>query len=276
MRSRLMIFDMASGDSREVLATDRLIEAPNWMPDGSALIVNGDGLLFRVDLHEDAVAELDPINTEFALRCNNDHGISPCGREILLSDQSETGASRIYRLPIEGGTPVEVTPLEPSYWHGISPDGSTLAYCAERGGRFDIYTCPRDGGPERRLTDGSGHADGPDYSACGRYIWFNSDRDGHAQLWRMTTEGTGLTRMTDDERVNWFPHPSPCGDWVVYLSYEPGTLGHPRDREVELRLIDPEGGEKQSLVRLFGGQGTINVPSWAPDGAAFAYVAYER
>jgi len=272
MRSELAIYDLDIGAVRSVLRTDRLIEAPNWTPDGGALIVNGDGRLFRVALEGESV--LREIDTGFAQKCNNDHGISPDGREIVISDHSENGQSCIYVLPIGGGSPRKVTTQTPSYWHGWSPDGAHLAYCAQRGGVFDIYVCPALGGPETRLTDGRGHADGPDYTPDGRWIWFNSSRSGSAQLWRMKPDGSELRQMTHDERVNWFPHPSPDGAHVLYLAYETGVDGHPRDKNCELRLMPAEGGVPRILLSLFGGQGTINVPCWAPDGKRFAFVRY--
>jgi Tol biopolymer transport system component len=274
MRSTLEIHDLGTGESRTVFATDRLIEAPNWSPDGGFLIFNGDGRLHRLDL--DGEEEPREIDTGFATHCNNDHGISPDGRSLVISDATETGRSCIYTLPVAGGAPRRVTAKTPSYWHGWSPDGRTLAYCAERGGAFDIYTVPAAGGEETRLTDGKGHSDGPDYTPDGRWIWFNSSRSGHMQLWRMRPDGADLERMTEDDRSNWFPHPSPDGASVLFLTYAPGVDGHPRDREVELRLMDPEGGGVRRLFPLFGGQGSINVPCWAPDGRRFAFVRYAR
>ncbi len=274
MKSSLEIHDLASGETETVLQTDRLIEAPNWSPDGTFLIVNGDGRLYRVDL--EGTPDLAEIDTGFAVRCNNDHGISPDGRSIVISDQTEDPASCIYVLPIAGGAPRRVTANRPSYWHGWSPDGSTLAYCAERGGDWDIYTIPVEGGAETRLTDGAGASDGPDYSPDGRWIWFNSTRSGSMQIWRMHPDGTALQQMTDDERVNWFPHPSPDGSCVLYLAYENGVDGHPRDHEVELRLIDANGGNVRTVSAIFGGQGSINVPNWSPDGRRFAFVRYAR
>jgi Tol biopolymer transport system component len=273
MRSSLEIFDLDTGETRVVLRTDRLIEAPNWSPDGKFLVVNGDGRLFRVDL---AAPELAGIDTGFATACNNDHGISPDGRSLAISDQSESGRSCIYLLPVGGGAPRRVTEHRPSYWHGWSPDGGTLAYCAERQGAFDIYTIAAGGGAETRLTDGRGHSDGPDYTPDGKWIWFNSSRSGAMQLWRMRPDGGGLQQMTRDERVNWFPHPSPDGRHVLYLAYAAGVQGHPRALEVELRLLDPEGGAPRTLLALVGGQGTINVPCWAPDGGRFAFMRFAR
>jgi len=274
MRSSLEIHDLGSGENRLLYATDRLIEAPNWSPDGRFLVFNGDGRLWRLDL--DGTAEPAAIDTGFAVDCNNDHGISPDGRTLVISDATETGRSCIYTLPVAGGTPRRVTARTPSYWHGWSPDGATLAYCAERGGAFDIHTVPVAGGEEARLTDGKGESDGPDYTPDGRWIWFNSSRSGHMQLWRMRADGAALERMTDDDRSNWFPHPSPDGASVLFLAYAAGVEGHPRDHEVELRLMDAAGSEARTLVALFGGQGSINVPCWAPDGRRFAFVRYGR
>ena len=273
MKSSLEIHDLTTGESRVVLRTDQLIEAPNWSPDGAFLVVNGVGRLFRVDLD---APELIKIDTGFAAACNNDHGISPDGRRVVISDTTETGSSCIYTLPITGGAPTRITDGTPSYWHGWSPAGDRLAYCARRGDAWDVYTIPVDGGEELRLTDGKGHNDGPDYTPDGAWIWFNSSRSGHMQLWRIRPDGTELTRMTGDERVNWFPHPSPDGRSVLYLAYAPGVEGHPRDHEVELRLMEAEGGDARTLFPLFGGQGSINVPCWAPDGRRFAFIRYAR
>jgi len=272
MRSTLCIYELAGGTVEQVLATNRLIEAPNWAPDGASLIVNGEGRMFRVPL--DAPA-LDPIDTGHATACNNDHGISPDGNRLVISDSTDTGQSCILVLPITGGAPRRVTEQVPSWWHGWSPDGSTLAYVGRREGNFGIYTIGVDGGAEQHLISGGGHYDGPDYSTDGAWIWFNSDRGGSMDLWRVPVTGGVAEQMTADDRVNWFPHPAPDGRSVLYLSYQPGTEGHPRDRDVELRLLDTADGTIRTLLALFGGQGSINVPCWSPDGSRFAFVRYQ-
>jgi Tol biopolymer transport system component len=271
LRSEIVIHDCTSGEGRVVFATADLIEAPNWSPDGRFLVFNGNGLLYRLDLAGGACRQID---TGSARACNNDHGISPDGSMLVISDSTEAGQSCVYTLPVGGGAPTRITANVPSYWHGWSPDGATLAFVGGREGVFDIYTIPAVGGEEVRLTDGAGHHDGPDYTPDGRWIWFNSDRGGTMQLWRMRPDGSDLEQMTDDDRVNWFPHPSPDGRSLVYLAYEGGVTGHPRDKDVELRMIDPEGGDMRVVATLFGGQGTINVPSWSPDSRQFAYVRY--
>jgi len=216
------------------------------------------------------------IPTGFAHRINNDHGISPDGSTMVISDQTETGQSLIYSLPAEGGEPEKITPEGPSYWHGWSPDGTTLAYCAARNGNYDIYTIPLSGGAETRLTTAESLDDGPDYSPDGRYIYFNSERSGTMQIWRMKTDGTDQEQITTDEYNDWFAHPSPDGRWIVYISF--GTdvppNSHPPNKDVMLRLMDLETGDIRVMAKLFGGQGTINVPSWSPDSAWLAFVSY--
>jgi Tol biopolymer transport system component len=274
MASHLCTYTLATGAVTEVLATPRLIEAPNWSPDGGSLIVNGDGLLWSVDL---AAPGLTRIATGGLTKLNNDHGISPDGTRLAISDSTEDGKSAVYTLPYGGGTPTRITPNSPSYWHGWSPDGTTLAYVAKReNGPYDVCTVPAAGGPETRLTEGFDHTDGPDFTPDGRWIWFNGQKAGRMQLWRIRPDGSGAEQMTDDERWNWFPHPSPDGKHILYIAFEPGTEGHPRDREVELRLLPATGGRPKVLHPMFGGQGTMNVPCWAPDATRFAFVHYDR
>ena len=183
--------------------------------------------------------------------------------------------SLIYTLPVAGGTPKLVTPNGPSYWHGWSPDGKTLAYCAERDGEFDIYTIPADGGAETRLTTAKGLDDGPEYSPDGKHIYFNSDRTGRMQIWRMKADGTEQEQVTDDEFNNWFPHPSPDGRQLVFLSYEKDVKGHPANKDVTLRMMTLGTKKIDVLGRFLGGQGTVNVPCWSPDGRRIAFVTYQ-
>ncbi len=274
MRSIIETYAVATGRIREVLAVAGRIEAPNWAPFGDWLLVNGEGRLYRVPL---AGPELLALDTGAAIRCNNDHGLSPDGSMIILSSHHEGEGSQVYVMPVAGGRLRKVTPEAPSWWHGVSPDGKRLAYVAARGGRrvVDVYTIGLDGGEEIRLTAGEGHCDGTDYSADGARIYYNCDRTGHAQIWVMAVDGSGQRQLFADDRVNWFPHPSPDGKHLVYLAYPPGTLGHPADLPVSLVLCDPDGGDRRRVRDFTGGQGTINVPSWAPDGSAFAYMRYE-
>jgi Tol biopolymer transport system component len=265
---------LSSTDRRVVLVTPSRIEAPNWMPDGKSLIYNAGGRLYRV-----AAAGGDPavIDTGFAVRCNNDHGVSPDGKQLAISDQSQGDRkSRIYTLPIGGGTPTLVTSKAPSYWHGWSPDGKSLVYCAERDGEFDVYTIPAGGGAEVRLTTAKGLDDGPEYSPEGRHIYFNSDRTGRMHLWRMKADGTGQEQLTDGEFNDWFSHPSPDGKTLVFLSYEKDVKGHPEDKDVTLRRMTLAGQKIDVLGRFVGGQGTINVPCFSPDGRRIAFVTYQN
>ncbi|QRM55681.1 PD40 domain-containing protein [Sinorhizobium sp. BG8] len=273
MRSSVEIYSLTTGSSRVVLQTDRLVEAPNYSRDGQFLIVNGDGLLYRIPV---SGGELERIDTGFAVTCNNDHGLSPDGGLLAITDKTEFGKAAIYVLRAEGGAPRLVTRNLPSYWHGWSPDGSTLAYCGIRNDVFDIYTIPADGGEERRMTNGEGRNDGPDWSADGSWIYFNSSRTGRMQIFRVRPDGSDVTRITDSLYGDWFPHPSPDGRHLLVLSYDGDVFDHPRDLDVRLRLMDPDGNDARILFELFGGQGSVNVPNWSPDGTAFAYVRYAR
>jgi len=252
------------------------VEAPNWTMDGKYLIYNSRGKLYRMDVQNPVEEE---IYTGFATSNNNDHVLSFCGTQIAISHHTrEDGESRIYTLPITGGTPTLITPMGPSYLHGWSPDGKTLTYCAPRKGNFDVYAIPAEGGVEVRLTDAEGLDDGPEYSPCGKYIWFNSVRTGLMQIWKMNADGTDQIQMTFDENRNsWFPHISPDGEKVIVICYKKGDVNpgdHPGGKHIELRIMPAAGGEVKTLVNTYGGQGTINVNSWAPDSKRFAFVTY--
>ncbi len=272
LHSTLETVPIGSKDRRVVYHTLGHMEAPNWSRDGRYLLFNAGGRIYRFPISGGKPERLD---TGFADHCNNDHGLSPDGTRLAISDQSRTGQSLIYVVPAAGGTPRPITALGPSYWHGWSPDGATLAYCAERNREFDIYTIPAEGGEERRLTTAQGLDDGPDYTPDGKFIYFNSKRSGTMQIWRMKPDGREQEQVTSDDFNNWFPHPSPDGKWLVFLSYEKGVSGHPANQPVRLRLMPLAGGPIQDLARLFGGQGTINVPSWSPDSRQVAFVSYE-
>ena len=272
LESTLETVAISSKDRRVVYRAQARFEAPNWSRDGKYFLFNQGGRIYKLPV---TGGEPQVIDSGFAVRCNNDHGISPDGAQLVISDQSqEKRQSLIYILPIGGGLPRRITQLAPSYWHGWSPDGKTLAYCAERNGEFDIYTIPVSGGEEKRLTTAPGLDDGPDYSHDGQYIYYNSERSGLMQIWRMKNDGSAQQQITSDEYNNWFPHPSPDGKWIVFLSYEKEVKGHPENKDVTLRLMPVGGGEIQVLAKLFGGQGTINVPSWSPDSRQLAFVSY--
>ncbi|MBB6735911.1 TolB family protein [Cohnella zeiphila] len=273
--SILETVDAQTGERTVLAEFDYLIEAPNWTRDGKQLVYNSLGLLYTYDLST-GVSQV--VESGFAVQCNNDHVLSPDNAQVAVSHHTyEDGQSRIYTFPLQGGSPVLVTPMAPSYLHGWSPDGRTLAYCAERDGEYDIYTIPVDGGIEKQLTDAPGLNDGPEYSPDGRHIWFNSVRSGLMQVWRMNADGSQQVQMTFDESNSWFPHVSPDGERVAYITYRKGDVApgdHPANKQVEIRLMSGAGGEYRTLVELFGGQGTLNVNSWSPDSRRLAFVSY--
>ena len=275
----LEIYDIQTKERKVLCSFPVRVEAPNWTPDGKHLIYNSGGKLYKIDINRPE--QIEQINTGFAVNCNNDHVISASGTRIAISHGTkEDRRSRIYILPIEGGTPQLITPMAPSYLHGWSPDEKWLAYCAQRNNNFDVYVIPAEGGEEIRLTDAEGLDDGPEYSPDGKHIWFNSVRTGLMQAWRMNADGAEQTQMTFDEDYNsWFPHISPDGKQIVLIAYRKGDVNpgdHPANKEVVLRLMPATGGKPVTIVELFGGQGTLNVNSWSPDSKKFAFVSYER
>ena len=270
--SALETIAIDSADRRVVYLAPGRFEAPNWMHDGSAFLFNREGRIVRLPV---AGGAPEVIDTGSANRCNNDHGISPDATQLAISDNSQEGhESLVYIVPIGGGTPRRIAQKSPSYWHGWSPDGKTLAFVGQRDGEFDIYAIPAAGGEETRLTRAKGLDDGPEYSPDGKYIYFNSERTGHMQIWRMKADGTEQEQVFADDLNNWFPHISPDGEWMVFLTYEADVAGHPENKNVMLRLMSLADKKITVLTKLFGGQGTINVPSWSPDSQQVAFVSY--
>jgi Tol biopolymer transport system component len=285
-RAQLFVHDIVTGaDTLVVESESVLFEAPNWTPDGDWLLVNGDGLLQRVPA---TGGDLESLEVPGLPLLNNDHVLSPDGRTAYVSGfdghlHAVDLAARSHRRVSNDRGPDFV-----HFLHGVSPDDRLLAYIGmdllpHGGTRTNIYTVPTAGGPDAQLTDDDAPDDGSEFAPDGKWLWFNSERGasepGHAQLFRMRPDGSGAEQVTHDERVNWFPHISPDASRVVYVSFPPGTLGHPADLDVVIRLLELDdagaaSGSARDLVRLFGGQGTINVPSWAPDSRRFAYVAY--
>lgn len=286
---QVWVYDLSDGQPHLVLETrDRLFEAPNWTLDGTELILNGDGLLWRFDL---ATRHLSPLDIQGLPPVNNDHVLDPDGAHIYASTYEDW---QIYRAPLAGGVAVQITGQEGPpglmhFLHGVSRGGDTLAFVGVRaepqsdglgdGLKFvsaEIFTIGADGTGLRQLTQAGVPADGPEFSPDGQWIYLNTEAFcGHAQIGRMRPDGTRLERLTRSDTVDWFPHPAPDQRRLVYLAYPPGTKGHPADKWVDLMLVEDDRWDKaRPVVRLFGGQGTINVNSWAPDGQRFAYVAY--
>jgi TolB protein len=272
--SNLEILDVATGNATIVHQYRGSFQAPNWTRDGKSLIYSQEGRLYRFDLSSRSAEE---INTGFATRNNNDHVLSFDGRMLAISNHAveDSGASIVYTVPTTGGTPQRVTAKGPSYLHGWSPDGRWLVYVGQRNGDFDVYKIPVDGGDEIRLTSAPGLDDGPEYTPDGKYIYFNSVRNGRMQIWRMRPDGSGQQQITNDGFNNWFPHISPDGKWIVYISFPLSVAAndHPFYKHVQLKLMPVGGGPARVIAYVYGGQGTINVPSWSPDGKRLAFVS---
>jgi TolB protein len=272
--SNLEILDVATGNATIVHRYRGSFQAPNWTHDGKALIYAQEGRLYRFDLSSRAPTA---INTGFATRNNNDHVLSFDGRMMAISHHAveDSGASIIYTVPATGGTPKRVTAKGPSYFHGWSPDGRWLVYTGIRGDELDVYKIPVTGGNEIRLTSAPGLDDGPEFTPDGKYIYFNSSRSGRMQIWRMRPDGSGQQQITNDGFNNWFPHISPDGKSIAYIAFPADVAAddHPFYKHVLLRLMPVGGGPARVIAYVYGGQGTINVPSWSPDGTRLAFVS---
>jgi TolB protein len=287
--STLETISLRSKDRRVayVVTQPQRIEAPNWYPDATnTLYFNTRGKFYRVQadvpgqpVNPNRMATPQLVDLGMLTNINNDHGLTFDGRTWAFSDQSQLvdgkRPSLVYTLPVGGATASRVTALGPSYFHGWAPDGRSVVYCAERGGNFDIYSIPVTGGTEQRLTTNPGKDDGPEYAPDGQYVYFNSDRSGTMQIWRMRPDGSGQEQITNDEWDNWFPHVSPNGQSMAFLSYERGVGDHPENKHVRLRVMTLATRATDELARLFGGQGTINVNSWAPNSQYLAFVSYQ-
>ncbi|HEY3506879.1 MAG TPA: hypothetical protein VGN37_29325 [Actinocatenispora sp.] len=279
-RAELFVADVAAGTLRLVYRSDRMLfEAPNWTPDGRFLVVNADGGLWR--LPADGTAGPEPVDLAGVPPVNNDHLVLPSGAGYLVSADD----GHIHLVDGRGGARRVTDSKEPArafrhFLHGVSADGTTIAYVGtERADGDDwalrrVFTRALTGGPDVLVGDGFSPADGPEFGPDGM-LYLNSEvGTGTAQLFRCAPDGSGLVRLTDDDRVNWFPHPSPDGRHLAYVSFPPGTAGHPENVDVLVRLCAPDGTGVRDVAAVFGGQGTMNVPSWAPDSERFAFVAY--
>jgi TolB protein len=309
-RCRVLIVDPATGATETVLESDTvLVEAPNWSPDGHWLVVNGDGLLWRLPADARGVDEsaLESVPLGDVPEINNDHVVAPDQSAVVVSSRD----GHLYEVPWDGvpagGRARRLTRDHPdgrnhkNYLHGVSPDGATLSVIvgalpepvaepdaeeARVAWRTNVALVATSDGATTPVTDDEHPDDGAEFSPDGAWLWFNSERAsggvaGHAQLFRARLDGGDAVQVTDDERVNWFPHVSPDGRTLLYVSFEPGTLGHPENRDVVLRSLPlgadglPEpGATPHDVLALFGGQGTINVPGWSPDSTRFACADY--
>lgn len=278
LESELILLNVNTGKEKVILRERRHFEAPNWSRDGKFLIINHNGLLEKVSVKGE---KLGVIDTGFADRCNNDHGLTLDGKWLIVSHNDPTvtsqgGNSRIFILPASGGVPRLITGNTPSYWHGVSPDNQWVVYCAMRNGEWDVYKSHVITDEEIRLTDADGLDDGPEYSYDGEWIYFNSHRTGRMHIWRMRPDGSEQTQLTSDEYDNWFPHPGPDNRSIAYIAYmEDQKGGHPFGKDVKIRLLDVETLQTRDLTPVFyGGQGSLNVHSWSPDGNSIAFVRY--
>ncbi|MEZ4775732.1 MAG: hypothetical protein R3D00_21310 [Bacteroidia bacterium] len=276
---RMETMNVFDGKRKVIYEKNGRFEAPNWMPDGKKLLFNMDGSLYKIPVEG---GEIEKLNTGDIARNNNDHGISFNGKLLAISSHRDGlpgGGSTVYVLPLEGGTPQMVTENTPSYFHGWAPNNKEVVYVAQRNGGtvYNVYKNTIDGKNEVALTDNKKgeHVDGCEYSPDGKYVYFNASYTGTMQLWRMKPDGSEKEQVTFDEYNNWFPHISPDGKWIAFISFglDVAPNDHPSYKRVMLRLMPASGGAPKTIAYLYGGQGTINVPSWSPDSKHISFVS---
>jgi Tol biopolymer transport system component len=272
--SRLQTIGIEPGSQPSTVFSEQAyFEAPNWTRDGKSLLFDEGGKILRISVEGGSPVL---VNIGSAGKCSGSHGLSPDGAMLAISCSTPTlQGSRIYVLPSSGGAPRVVTANPGAYWHSWSPDGKRLIFTRPDQGSFNIYSISLDGESETALTSGIGTNDDPDASPDGKYVYFNSDRSGSMEIWRMHPDGSAPEQITFDDFLNWTPHPSPDGHWIVFLSYSKGTIGHPANQKVSLRLMSLSDRKIRLLTTFTGGSGTINVPSWSPDSSRLAFVSYE-
>ncbi|MDZ4707697.1 MAG: DUF5050 domain-containing protein [Saprospiraceae bacterium] len=280
--SRMEVLDVFTGNRRVIYESPVRFEAPNWMPDGKKLLYNSKGAIWTIPLTGNELPT--KLNTGFVERNNNDHVISFDGKLLGLSSSRQGmfgGGSTIYVVPLAGGTPKLVTEKTPSYLHGWAANNKEVYYVARRdtarNSPYHVYKANIDNGTETQLTNFKfGHVDGPEGSPDGQWIYYNGSQSGTMQLWRMKPDGSNPEQLTFDQYNNWFPHISPDGKWIAYISF-PDDIDpsqHPACKAVSLKLMPVNGGAPKTIAYLYGGQGTINTPSWSPDSKQISFVSY--
>lgn len=270
--SDIQLLNLETGNAKIIYQSPLSIQAPNWTKDGKCLIYNSNDLLYKFDLK---TLKPEVLNTGVAIHNNNDHVLSFDGKWLAVSNGEQYGSIG-YVVPVDGGEARKITPTGPSYMHGWSPDGKDIVFCGDRKGEFDVYKIPSAGGKEIRLTNAPGLDDGPEYTPDGKYIYFCSVRTGLMQIWRMKPDGSEQTQVTNDDYDNWFPHVSPDGKWIVFITFHKDEVApgdHPFYKHVYLRVMPVGGGPIKVVAYLYGGQGTINTPSWSPDSKHIAFVS---
>ena len=82
-------------------------------------------------------------------------------------------------------------------------------------------------------------------------------------------------KLPSDGFRNCFPHISPDGRQIAFLSFAGDIAGIPEDKDVMLRLLSLKDGKVRVLAKFVGGRGSMDAPSWSPDSRRLAFVSYQ-
>ncbi|MBA2319922.1 MAG: PD40 domain-containing protein, partial [Deltaproteobacteria bacterium] len=137
-------------------------------------------------------------------------GVDPLGTHALVvtaEDDARGHREGMWLVPLDGGPAAPFGPRSERIRNPVfTPDGATVLFEADLESYRDLYAVPRAGGKIRRLTDAPHGSFEP---AIGAQLAFGTSRDGNAEIYVATPDGTGPVRLTadpaDDVHPGWRP-----------------------------------------------------------------------
>jgi len=275
-RANIWVLDLVSKQTREVTHfADYDIDFPAL--GGDAIAFQQGGKLYRLDLPSEHLEEVPVLIPDDGLRTRRrvadvkgeiratdpaqqvDYALAPNGKRTLFSARGD-----IFSVPTENGATRNLTSTQdidedhPAW----SPDGRSIAYTTDVGGRQEIAIRPAEGGAERILTSFTeGYFYAPIFSPDGKMLAFS---DGAHRLWIVGTDGGAPKQVAQDKFGEIHDQAfSPDGRWLA-LSLT--AINRRRD----LALYEVATGK---LTRIGDGSGIDSNPAWSSDGKYLYFVS---